>query len=77
MRLKYSRSGTYYALMDLSDQSITYHMYAGWEKSAEKFAEEDQFVRYVQYQAQKFTTPVEVVKLCLMFNERSVYNFLL
>jgi len=52
---------TYYSIMDLSEQTITYHMYAGWEKSAQKFASEEEFVNYVEHQAEKFTTPVEVV----------------
>ena len=53
---------TYYAIMDLSDPTLSYYMYAGWEKSDEKFAREEQFVEYVRNQAKKFTTPVKVVQ---------------
>ncbi|MCF8335012.1 MAG: DUF4861 family protein [Bacteroidales bacterium] len=53
---------SYFAIMELSEQEITYHFYAGWEESAQKFAEEERFVNYVDHQAQKFTIPIEVVK---------------
>ncbi|MGM0529741.1 MAG: DUF4861 family protein [Bacteroidota bacterium] len=53
---------SYFAMMDLTDQKVTYHMYAGWEKSEQKFSEKDRFVEYVAHQAQKFNTPIEVVK---------------
>jgi hypothetical protein len=53
---------TYYALMDLSNQPVSYKFYAGWELSDPKFSEREGFIDYVRHEATKNASAVNIVK---------------
>jgi len=49
---------TYTVIMPLNNQPVSFRFVAGWEMSDLMFVNEDNFKRYLQFEAEKYSKPL-------------------